>query len=139
MAAFSFNPETKETKDNIENDNIPGLVSSVRLLFIYGDVIKADNAPKKLGLATQKTSRAQRSGKGTQRSKSYPIVRHVSFPCSPHRLSVTVNTSNTRYLCKTQRTQLLGIHIISSRNRDMDPPQRSAPAEGSMIKPSFVV
>lgn len=103
-------------------------------------MIKADTAPKEPGLAaTLKTNNGQRSEKGKQRSKSHPIVWHVSFACSPQRLSVSVNTSNTQYLHKTQRTQLLAIHIISSRNRDMDPSQRSLPAEVPMIKQRFVV
>ena len=103
-------------------------------------MIKADTTPKEMRVAaTLKTNNGQRSDKGKQRSKSHPIVWHVSFACSPQRRSVRVNTSNTQYLHKTQRTQLLAIHIISSGNRDMDPSQRSLPAEVSMIKQRFVV
>lgn len=55
------------------NDDTPGLISSVILLFIYGDMIKGDTAPKKLGLWQCRKPAGVRGQKGGRKDPS-PIL-----------------------------------------------------------------
>lgn len=60
-------------------------------------------------------------------------------PARPKGLVSVLTLQTLNIFTKTQRTQLVAIHIISSRGGDMDPLQRSLPAEVLMIKLSFDV
>lgn len=85
--------------------------------FFFLNSIKADIASEEWeSLPARKPSGIKGHRRGSKDASPIPLW-HAAMAHTPQRLSVSVNTSNTRYLYSTQRTLLPAIIAVSSRKK----------------------